>query len=102
MTCRPPPPPIHIFRDPTCTRTPARTRSFSFVNIFFLFDFLVSVGVKPIVEVSFMPELLASDPSQTVFHYKGGISKPKDYTQWRDLISALAAALEDRRVCWLM
>ena len=43
-----------------------------------------------------MPELLASDPLQTVFHYKGGISKPKDYEQWRALISALATALEDR------
>jgi len=30
---------------------------------------LLSLGMKPIVELSFMPDLLASGP-QTLFHYK--------------------------------
>lgn len=36
-------------------------------------DFLVANGITPTVELSFMPEGLASNASQTVFHYKGGI-----------------------------
>ncbi len=35
-------------------------------------DFLVSIGMRPIVELSFMPELLASNASATIFHYKVG------------------------------
>ena len=77
-------------------RKPPSAFSYSFVNIFGVFDFLVEVGVKPIVEIGFMPELLAADASQTVFHYKGGTSPPKDYSDWRNFITALAAALQER------
>jgi xylan 1,4-beta-xylosidase len=73
-----------------------RGYAYSFVNIFSVFDFLVSLGVKPIVEVSFMPSLLASDPDNNNFWYRGGKSKPKDYKDWRDLISALTEALVER------
>ena len=41
-------------------RKPPSAFSYSFVNIFGVFDFLVEVGVKPIVEIGFMPELLAA------------------------------------------
>ena len=77
-------------------RKPPSAFSYSFVNIFYVFDFLVELGVKPIVEIGFMPELLAADATSTVFHYKGGTSPPKDYSAWRDLMTALAKALEER------
>ena len=69
---------------------------YSFVNIFNVFDFLLSIGVRPLVELSFMPSLLASDPSATVFWYRGGISPPSNYSKWSDLIRALATALRER------
>lgn len=43
-----------------------------------------------------MPEALASDPSQTIFHYKGGISPPSSYTKWANLVTALVAGVVDR------
>jgi len=69
---------------------------YSWTNIFKLFDFLRSIGMRPIVELSFMPSLLASDPSLTCFWYKGGISPPKDYNVWRDFISQFVTAIIDR------
>ncbi len=63
---------------------------YSFFNADQIFDFLVSIGMKPFVELSFMPLALSSG-SNIVFHYKGNITPPKDYDQWRTLIKKLAA-----------
>ncbi len=43
---------------------------YSFFNVNAVMDFLQSIGMRPIVELSFMPELLASNASETIFHYK--------------------------------
>ena len=40
----------------------------------------------PVVELSFMPHDLASDPSKTVFEYGAIVSPPKDWQRWHDLI----------------
>jgi xylan 1,4-beta-xylosidase len=69
---------------------------FSFVNIFRVFDFLLSIDMKPVVELSFMPSLLATDPTEVGFWYRGGHSPPKDFNEWRSLISELTTALIDR------
>ncbi len=53
----------------------------SFTNIDNIFDFILSIGMKPFVELSFMPEALASSDT-TIFHYKGKTSPPKDYEKW--------------------
>jgi xylan 1,4-beta-xylosidase len=45
--------------------------------------------MRPFVELSFMPEALASG-YKTVFHYKGNITPPKDYKQWATLMNRLA------------
>ena len=58
-----------------------------------LFDFMLSIGVKPFVEIGFMPSALASGPN-TIFWWKGNVTPPKDYAKWEDLIKALAYALE--------
>ena len=52
---------------------------YSWSNIFTVFDFLRSIDMRPIVEVSFMPELLAEYTNKTVFHYKGILSPPKRF-----------------------
>lgn len=51
-----------------------------------IFDFLVSLGVAPIVELAPMPSALAADPSQTVFDWKMIVSPPKDYAKWEALV----------------
>lgn len=60
-----------------------------------LYDFLLSVNMKPIVELSFMPTALASE-DKTVFWWKGNVTPPKDYNKWSDLITAFVAHLEER------
>jgi xylan 1,4-beta-xylosidase len=61
---------------------------YSFFNADQIMEFLISIGMKPFVELSFMPETLASG-LETVFHYKANITPPKDYKQWETLIHKL-------------
>lgn len=63
--------------------------SYSFVLLDKVFDFILSIGLKPLVQFSFMPKLLARDPENTVFFHPMVISLPKDYEKWDSLISAL-------------
>src|SRR5512147_2944988 len=41
---------------------------YSFFNIDSIFDFLLEIGMKPFIELGFMPEVLASG-RQTCFYY---------------------------------
>ena len=68
---------------------------YSFFNVDSIFDFLLEIGMKPFIELSFMPSVLASG-SKTVFHYRGNITPPKSYDAWGSLIGALGAHLVDR------
>ena len=68
---------------------------YSFFNIDQVFDFLLSIGVRPFVELSFMPETLASG-SHTVFRYQGNVTPPKDYGEWAILIRKLVQHWVDR------
>ena len=61
---------------------------YSFFNADQIWDFLLSIGMKPFVELSFMPSALASG-SQTVFHYAGNTTPPKNHRQWSTLIQKL-------------
>lgn len=65
-------------------------------NVFSTYDFLLSIGMRPIVELSFMPALLASNASSTVFHYQGGISAPANWTAWYAFINNFAGLLVER------
>jgi xylan 1,4-beta-xylosidase len=60
-----------------------------------LFDFLQSIGMKPFVELSFMPNDLASG-KQTVFWWKGNVTPPKDYKKWDSLIKSLTEHWKER------
>jgi xylan 1,4-beta-xylosidase len=61
---------------------------YSFFNADQIIDFLLSIGMRPFVELSFMPTALASG-SKTVFHYRGNVTPPKDYKQWSAVIQRL-------------
>src|SRR5262245_11003485 len=43
-----------------------------------------------------MPEAIARNPSQTVFHYKGITSPPANWTNWTDLITQFVTHLIQR------
>lgn len=66
-----------------------------FTNIDKIFDFLVSIGMQPFVELGFMPEAMASGRA-TVFHYKGNTTPPADYSKWQWLIEEFLKHIIDR------
>ena len=68
---------------------------YSFFNADQIFDFLLSIGMKPFVELSFMPGTLASG-DKTVFHYRANVTPPRDYVQWATLIRKLVAHWVER------
>jgi xylan 1,4-beta-xylosidase len=61
-----------------------------------VYDRVLELGLRPVVELSFMPRELAEDPEATVFEYGAGISVPHDWEAWGTLCGALAAHLVDR------
>ncbi|MFE3448950.1 hypothetical protein ACFXJ8_08415 [Nonomuraea sp. NPDC059194] len=67
-----------------------------FAKVDEVYDTIMSFGLRPIVELSFMPRDLAADPAKTVFGYQAIISPPKDYDRWGDLVRALTAHLVER------
>ncbi|OCX54743.1 glycoside hydrolase [Mucilaginibacter sp. PPCGB 2223] len=60
-----------------------------------LFDFLQSIGMKPFVEIGFMPGWLASG-NKTIFWWRGNVTPPKDYQKWDGLIKALVSHWTER------
>jgi xylan 1,4-beta-xylosidase len=69
--------------------------NFSYVDQ--IYDGLLANGVKPYVEISFMPKKLASRPQDLhAFWYKQNVSPPRDYAKWDALISAFARHLVER------
>ena len=69
---------------------------FDFSRVDAIYDQLLGLGLRPVVELSFMPAALAWDPEQTVFTYRGIISPPADWAEWRTLVTELTAHLVDR------
>jgi len=67
----------------------------SFFNADQIFDFLLSIGMKPFVELSFMPRALASG-DKTVFHYRANVTPPKNHAKWATLIRKLVAHWVER------
>lgn len=68
---------------------------YNFQYIDALYDAILNVGMKPFVELSFMPQALASG-SKTVFWWQGNITPPKDYDKWGRLIQALVSHWTER------
>jgi xylan 1,4-beta-xylosidase len=69
---------------------------FDFTRVEAIYDQVLALGLRPVVELSFMPAALARDPKQTVFTYGGIISPPADWAEWRQLVGELARHLVER------
>jgi xylan 1,4-beta-xylosidase len=68
--------------------------NFSYVDQ--IYDGLLENGVRPFVEISFMPRKLASRQAVHSFKYHPIVAPPRDYAKWDALISAFAAHLIER------
>lgn len=69
--------------------------NFSYVDQ--IYDGLLKAGVRPFVELSFMPRKLAADANQVQsFWYRPIVSPPKDYSRWGHLVHQFAQHLVER------
>jgi xylan 1,4-beta-xylosidase len=68
--------------------------NFSYVDQ--IYDGLLENGVRPFIELSFMPRNLAAEQALQSFWYKPNISPPKSWDKWSYLISHLARHLVER------
>ncbi len=67
------------------------TYNFSYVDQ--IYDGLLANGVRPFVEISFMPKLLAANPTPHAFSYKPYPSPPNNPVEWVELITAFTQHL---------
>ncbi|KQN79031.1 glycoside hydrolase [Duganella sp. Leaf61] len=68
---------------------------YNFQYIDALYDYLLSIKVKPFVELGFMPSQMASG-DKTIFWWRGNVTPPKSYEAWERLVKALTAHWTER------
>ena len=69
---------------------------YNFSQIDQIYDGLLAQGVRPVVEIGFMPKQLAAWPAGHPFWYHPVVAPPADYARWDALIGAFARHLVDR------
>ncbi|MBN1780045.1 glycoside hydrolase [bacterium] len=67
--------------------------NFQYIDV--LTDYILGIGMKPFVELGFMPEALASG-RETIFWWRGNVTPPKDYDKWEALIRNLTLHFTER------
>jgi xylan 1,4-beta-xylosidase len=77
------------------TRTESGELSFNFQYVDMLFDSLLELDIRPVVELGLMPVALASEDA-TVFWWKMNKSKPKDISEWYALVYATVSHFAER------
>jgi xylan 1,4-beta-xylosidase len=68
---------------------------YAFDRIDAVYDAILHTGMKPFVELGFMPQDLAT-ADKTIFYWKANGSPPKDYGRWDDFIGTFVRHLEAR------
>lgn len=67
-----------------------------FGKIDLVLDFLLSVGLKPLIQLSFMPARLARYPEKRAFFRPTIISEPRSDNEWAELVSEFVRHIVDR------
>jgi xylan 1,4-beta-xylosidase len=68
--------------------------NFSYIDQ--IYDGLLAIGVRPFVEISFMPNQLAASHTLHPFWYRPNVAPPKDWNRWDDLVTAFTRHLIER------
>ena len=68
---------------------------YNFTYLDMVMDNYISVGLRPFLELGFMPNKLASG-TQAIFYWKGNTTPPKEYTMWCDMVVATISHLMER------
>lgn len=72
-----------------------RKAEYNYTYLDRVMDFYRSVGLRPFLELGFMPGKLARG-TQTIFYWKGNTTPPRDYGVWCDMVQNLLRHLMDR------
>jgi xylan 1,4-beta-xylosidase len=72
-----------------------RGTAYVFTYVDQVVDAYLGLGIKPFLELGFMPSGLASG-DQTVFWWLGNVTPPRDHAEWASLVRALLRHLIDR------
>ncbi|MER5177283.1 xylan 1,4-beta-xylosidase [Streptomyces sp. NPDC002896] len=67
----------------------------SFTYLDQVVDAYLELGIRPFLELGFMPEALASG-GQTVFWWRGNVTPPRDMGEWTAMVRATLRHLIDR------
>ena len=67
---------------------------YNFDKIDAVYGAILKTGMKPFVELGFMPHDLASG-TKTIFYWQGNGSPPKDWGKWVDFITAFTRHMEE-------
>jgi xylan 1,4-beta-xylosidase len=89
----------NIFHDEVglVTRDAAGHLAYDFSYVDQIYDGLLDNGVRPFVEISFMPLALTSDTGKVMsFWYRPNVAPPTSYRQWDDLVRHFVAHLVER------
>jgi len=78
------------------TEAPQGEPIYNFSYVDQVYDGLLANGVRPLVELSFMPRQLAGRDIRQSFWYRPVVSPPKDYGRWDALMTAFARHLIER------
>ncbi len=68
---------------------------YNFTYLDLVMDSYRECGLKPFLELGFMPDKMASG-EQTVFYWKGNVTPPASYEAWRDMVTAVLRHLMER------
>ena len=68
---------------------------YNFTYLDRVMDSYLKLGVRPFLELGFMPKKLASG-TQTIFYWEGNTTPPKDYDAWCNMVQALLRHLLSR------
>ncbi len=70
-------------------------KGYNFTYLDRLYDMYMKQGIKPFIELGFMPDGLASG-EQKIFYWGGNTTPPKDHDEWAQLIKAYIAHIRER------
>ncbi len=93
-----------IYQKLTDRKTGQVTVEYNYTYIDMVMDSYLERGLEPFLELGFMPYKMASG-EQTVFYWKGNVTPPADYEEWKKMVQNLLRHLmsrygTDRVVTW--
>ncbi len=78
-----------------CRRDENGRLLFNWQYVDLVFDAMLKRGIRPLVELGFMPDCLKSGDT-TIFWWKGNVTPPRETDEWQALVHALVAHVTAR------